>query len=244
MANMNRRKFLGAFGAGIFAAKEGLAQGKQEDSSKPENKNETYKKILEQTTEAEKKLADLEKKDFEAAKAKVEEAGRTIDNWHSDTFEQALQAEFPKNLPANKEQAVNELRAFSKQLEALGEKLRSEFKTFEKTNPDENPENEKINRGLLGLVSAYNEVAKFVDSGEFKELREAEQKQLTDWKAAIRPKLIALRDAIAPFQNVYDQTSEKFENQIQKINDTRLKLEDINLEALNKIIEISQGSIK
>jgi len=174
MGNMNRREFLGALGAGLFAAKESLGQEKKEEANKPENKNETYKKILEQTIEAEKKLFDLEKTDFEVAKTRVEETGRNIDSWHSDTFEQASKAELPKNLSENKEEAANELRAFSKQLETLGEKLGSELDTLKKTNPGENAENEKINRGWLGLVSAYNEVAEFMDSNEYKELSEAQ----------------------------------------------------------------------
>ena len=244
MGNMNRREFLGALGAGLFAAKESLGQEKKEEANKPENKNETYKKILEQTIEAEKKLFDLEKTDFEVAKTRVEETGRNIDSWHSDTFEQASKAELPKNLSENKEEAANELRAFSKQLETLGEKLGSELDPLKKTNPGENAENEKINRGWLGLVSAYNEVAEFMDSNEYKELSEAQQKQLTDWKADIRPKLIALRDAITPFRDLYYPTAEKFEDQMQKINDARLKLEDVNIEALNKVIELSQGSKK
>ena len=83
-----------------------------------------------------------------------------------------------------------------------------------------------------------------MDSNEYKELSEAQQKQLTDWKADIRPKLIALRDAITPFRDLYYPTAEKFEDQMQKINDARLKLEDVNIEALNKVIELSQGSKK
>jgi len=68
MGNMNRREFLGALGAGLFAAKESLGQEKKEEANKPENKNETYKKILEHIFFLKPTNFDEQKKKFEKLK--------------------------------------------------------------------------------------------------------------------------------------------------------------------------------